>query len=1810
MADYQIRTYVDSEHAGIDSMTVTPKMGWTDMNGTSGSISNCYIQFNNDGKGATRKQTVRVNSNPSWTITWDKNNCMTVTMNNKVDVTAPTAGVKNPLTFHMRIRNKKNGAIAADFDYSPNKSGTLKSGIVPATHKFTLEPGQTMLTVDMLWMASWSVGYGGEGQNNIYSDYASYGVQIKNTRQWIYDAPTISSSSCKATSSVGGSFTIDADFGAVRPNAGGTVTIDIYKDSARTNLAKSVTVNSNTQKYSGTTEVTGLQPNTRYYVRYTASNGDKTATSTCEFVTVATNMLSSATSTSSTSGSVKLVVTNGGGVYAPSTVVQYKKCDDSTWKDALTSPTKASITVNLNDLEENTCYDVRAVTTTTAGSYTGNTVTFSTPSKQLAQAKFTTVDQKTQSDGYFVTADVCYSYETPLTPAKVRTYFRMKGEEYWQFIDESTFTSKTGTKCLTLKDLFPNFVEYEMYLETETDDGTWKSDNFAFQTPLMEVPYNYTCDNLEYLVDLLCQAIKPLEQGNKTIYANPTTKATCDPYSENPTLATLWSRLLRLYHGMACIICEMWFIEAGDPDQYYTGEAGWVTISKKVEEGADTLVSSKAVKDYIAEEVEKVWHYKGDVTYIVNTKSELPSGALGESAITASDSKRYTYSGGWKEDTSFKPVDFEVYHVVKASKSTFGNVREGSAYYYFEGTWNLMDANTEHMDARLTEIENTKIVQKQGETEEEPKIMLVPENFNYSTLPSGRVICYVIEGSAQGPSFSPFEPIELSPTDTELTLGIINNGGTQVSLSLSAEGASTSTDLVLNKDYVVENNIVKVTNTELLQKLYEDLKTCDWFFRETVRGVNGEQLSVRLFVTSVLPGPAFAAVDPLEVHPTDETLVLGQIEERSTHVRLMLRNQENSNEIELTKDTHYTVINGEVKIINFNFIPSFYEEFYNGQYAFVEEVRGENGVTANYEMPIIALDPPLPEASFAAVVPLEVRENDMMLKLGQIMDGGKHVSLTMTIAGVTHTLSTPDNYVVSNDEVILMDMSWIVNNWTELLMGECYFTETIVGMNGTEVITTLPIVALELDGPEFRFNEQFEIEAWAEQFEIGALLAGSEHVKLVMHIGTTDKELNPGEEIDVIGNFIYISDEFLPEFISTSEKNNVTFTETVRGMNGKTKDFISEKVVIVNPGPNFTPADNVLFESGEGRVFIGTVLDYGVVTGVAVVQNEDTSSAKWHLAESGDYTVGDDGSVDVLNNIVSEAYLSQGGSQNYSIAVRVQGRNGNVEVFFVPFSSTYNPLPFIKEDPVIIRLGEDVKLGTITNGATFNKLQFTFPLTITISDNYYVKDDGSVMVTYENYHRSYYTSMATGNYYYTVYVNDKDGALKGYSLTNYKVETGATFENMLLETPISTDNDIFLGYVAAPNSISVKNVTFPDHIGAQAFVVNYNEIWLKAGSSFDFGDVVARVEYGNGTIENYNLRHEEYSEDVFIPVNNGEIEYHHGEETTIGYVHSVFGGEVIRSISYSYASSSAPLGITPLTYYGNRLYVEDDTYNYFEQVAEGSSVTFKFTATLDGGGQVTGTFTLNCKEPVYKLKNKVIDLSPEPGSSNSAVTTSDVEIGTVANGFKMLCVYVNEGDGTGIKKSGNGCFDVVDGKIIAFKYYIDQLLKKSTQCKGIQVWLTLVNGKGEKYIVKFMGVFPRFYTAASPVDLYIDEDDPSITFARINSTAQTSYRATCSDFKRGSIALMVPLSSDTHTYTSLDQGVKTTAYNTGYESVTAIDFTKYNGGYIDWDIDVANSLSLEPGGIMPFAPDLTTSTEPAKVQLKSAKYYIKGPGRK
>lgn len=559
-----------------------------------------------------------------------------------------------------------------------------------------------------------------------------------------------------ATSAATGSFNAGGSIGNC-PAGQATTRWTLYRG---TNASGSV-------ERSGTTSsetFSGLLPNQSYFITVSRSNSCGSANGSCSFTTLTPNTITNEQATAWDTICARLFVTFGGGQYDPTTQIQYRKKGASAWSNGPTSTTKSAEEFCIEGLEEETCYEIRAQTRTPAGTYTGNTVTVCTP-KKCVQGSFTSVKVSLNERTWETYADVCFDYSSYMTPATVWVEYRpLNGyDNIWYKSDVINVTGTApvnGSACVVLHDLFPNLVTYEYRLVGEAENCHLEGDPSQFVTPMVPEPDPVkVCEVLTYLVELLCASVHRLYEGNKTIFANEYSKELCDPYNLEPTNLTLWSRFLRWAWAVKCVTCNMAEagLKYGKENQYYVGEAGWIDLLEEVLEEMDQeswrLVTSEAILKYIQKKIHEVWHYHTDIDYFVTTLDDAPDDAT--TVLNLEDNKAYKKVGGeWVLlPDDMQPDNFAVFHMNKESKGVLPSgttASAGSAWYYFEGTWQPLDFQNDDIEAVLSELE--EIMNKAVRNEENAdhlKMYVVDKDFNYNTLPCERAVCYVTEDMDQ-----------------------------------------------------------------------------------------------------------------------------------------------------------------------------------------------------------------------------------------------------------------------------------------------------------------------------------------------------------------------------------------------------------------------------------------------------------------------------------------------------------------------------------------------------------------------------------------------------------------------------------------------------------------------------------------------------------------------------------------------------------------------------------------------------------------------------------------------------------------------------------------------------------------------------------------------------------------------------------------------------------------------------------------------------------------------------------------------------
>lgn len=619
--------------------------------------------------------------------------------------------------------------------YNPNcthPSATIGTYSIPGS--VTIAPNSsTQLCVAKGWSCSTVTGC----------------LTITNTRSKPSPTPpsVTAYASCSAASYTTGSFSASVSYGycTSQYNSTSYVITDANGNTIKSGSGTSVSV--------GT-----LQANSKYNVKFTVSNGCYTSTSSASMVTSTGNNLTDLLAKTWDSASVRIVPIMGGGVNTtPTHTIQITECNRNAWRNVATSNSTVPTVVEFSGLVQETCYQVRCVTTNGSGcSYTSSPIQFNTPKKGICLAEYTTIEPGMSSDFSNTYVDICYKYETLLTPADITVYYRVKDgfDDEWLVGDTRTVNTLTGSVCFQIENLFPNQVVYETYIHTHTAEVDWDSDIQEFITPLVPEVQSDNCESLTYMTEYLCAAIKKIKDGgNMKVFANPYSQQLCEPGNEAPTSLTLWSRYLRLAHAYLCILCDFMNLSNSHEGQYLVGEIGWVSILNEIVESqmeADgwKLATSGAIYNYINEKLKEVWHYQGTVDVIVENLADLDNYPDATSAIVKSEDAIYDKKNGtWTKNTELVPEDFGVFHVNYESDQA----KAESAWYFWGGTWNNLDADLEDLEAQVEQIATKTDILVQNAPNQQKVVAVVDKAAELPASISGKDIIYFITEPQQIP---------------------------------------------------------------------------------------------------------------------------------------------------------------------------------------------------------------------------------------------------------------------------------------------------------------------------------------------------------------------------------------------------------------------------------------------------------------------------------------------------------------------------------------------------------------------------------------------------------------------------------------------------------------------------------------------------------------------------------------------------------------------------------------------------------------------------------------------------------------------------------------------------------------------------------------------------------------------------------------------------------------------------------------------------------------------------------------------------
>lgn len=250
------------------------------------------------------------------------------------------------------------------------------------------------------------------------------------------------------------------------------------------------------------------------------------------------------------------------------------------------------------------------------------------------------------------------------------------------------------------------------------------------------------CEDLQggLLCDIRQELEAVLKNQSMTIYANDLSK--CSETDENPTLASMWSRIYRFSQAVSCVLCSYdpfmaTLLKSGRYPQVLMGAAAdtmdeeemgcsltgypvWVNLDTYPTASITKPVTSGGVYNAIRDAILSVWHlweehpsfqyYAAHTTSGDNPLSQITDMEENDEALVKeNEDGEYNviykyYDSDWqKEEVIGMDIpNFTVTHIEK------GYWADKGLYYFKDGsrpTWQIMDANLTELEQRVDTLE-------------------------------------------------------------------------------------------------------------------------------------------------------------------------------------------------------------------------------------------------------------------------------------------------------------------------------------------------------------------------------------------------------------------------------------------------------------------------------------------------------------------------------------------------------------------------------------------------------------------------------------------------------------------------------------------------------------------------------------------------------------------------------------------------------------------------------------------------------------------------------------------------------------------------------------------------------------------------------------------------------------------------------------------------------------------------------------------------------------------------------------------------
>lgn len=730
----QYKNKGDTKYGYSNGISSGEVASWTDVPASGHHTAKFYWD---DKDGGVTRSRVTMTVTDEWESVVNADNSITITLYSSYDMVRSVKKTGACSTRAIGIFPSKTGTLLTKYT-GEDISRSYSHSYDRKQRTITLQPGESTSVgtfyVVNLWQSGCGVSNACSGWNTTsasswkcsnkeYMDVISAGTMFRNILSEPSDPPSAGLSCNAVPGTTQGTASISvSDMGCDSSDGDCVITKNLVW-STSSSYSPVVATGEGTKS---------LQPNTKYYLKATVSNGQASTTATCSFTTYATSYAYGYRWRTDQVSYISVQVNNGGDACDVTTRLYFREQGTSSWTLLTTTQSESGIVdFTLRELvRRGKVYEAYTETDNCAGTYTSGIYTFAPPSADAIWGVVTSSTAFLDNTGLLCDLEYCYTVTSSIMdgvdeehPISSRLEYRMVGHENWVTLDDDYSIEATSTHCGVARGLqCGETYEIRSHQQVGGQDAYHPlyesySSVVTVMMPICVDFNNCICDNLNYMTELICQSLKYLEHSDKTIYANCDTKELCDPYSNNPTIASILSRVVRYAQAVACLVCSMDDLSvgflSGEINQYYSattpGEQGhWVTLADEAKEGNQNLISSHGARSAVETLLGSVLRPIGRYNYYAEDVDDLEEQATSpfEGATAVIGDSYYRYDG-----TEWEIID-EVPYLQDLGLIVIldGEWAQHEFYWWGDG-WNILDVTTAgDYDSRLTVLESANPV--------------------------------------------------------------------------------------------------------------------------------------------------------------------------------------------------------------------------------------------------------------------------------------------------------------------------------------------------------------------------------------------------------------------------------------------------------------------------------------------------------------------------------------------------------------------------------------------------------------------------------------------------------------------------------------------------------------------------------------------------------------------------------------------------------------------------------------------------------------------------------------------------------------------------------------------------------------------------------------------------------------------------------------------------------------------------------------------------------------------------------------------